>query len=181
MRGNETGTLPKWTKTTGRTTTTTRSKPSSRQEKRERRPSSNDDVDVHSRTTYTGMDREIVEEFISVTMDPKHYSSWSAAAATKSSQERARARACVYIIRVRCVIRTCWNCIIFYCNNYIESYQLYNSPFHNGFKKKKKIRILLSSGVTGYIRRGDDRWTRSHHGPSAHTLQLLLISINFII
>jgi len=42
-----------------------------RPERRERRPS-NDAVDVHR--AYTGMDREIVEEFISVTMDPKHYS-----------------------------------------------------------------------------------------------------------
>lgn len=45
-------------------------KPAVRPEKRERRQSN--DVDIHR--AYTGMDREIVEEFISVTMDPKHYS-----------------------------------------------------------------------------------------------------------
>lgn len=45
-------------------------KPARPENRPERRPS--DDVDVHR--AYTGMDREIVEEFISVTMDPKHYS-----------------------------------------------------------------------------------------------------------
>ncbi|VVC35637.1 CD20-like family [Cinara cedri] len=62
---DETETLPKW-----KSRTTPKSKITRLQEKRERRPS--DDVDIHR--AYTGMDREIVEEFISVTMDPKHYS-----------------------------------------------------------------------------------------------------------
>jgi hypothetical protein len=56
--------LPKW-----KSKTIQKPKPT-RMEKRERRPSN--DLDIHR--IYTGMDREIVEEFISVTMDPKHYS-----------------------------------------------------------------------------------------------------------
>lgn len=59
----ETGTLPKWKSRTAQKPRLARS------EKRERRPST--DIDVHK--TYTNMDREIVEEFISVTIDPKHY------------------------------------------------------------------------------------------------------------
>ncbi|XP_025423788.1 uncharacterized protein LOC112693092 isoform X1 [Sipha flava] len=61
---DETGALPKW-----KSKTIQKPKPT-RMEKRERRPSN--DLDIHR--IYTGMDREIVEEFISVTMDPKHYS-----------------------------------------------------------------------------------------------------------
>lgn len=62
---DDSGTLTKW-----KSRTTPKPKTPRLHEKRERRPS--DDVDVHR--AYTGMDREIVEEFISVTMDPKHYS-----------------------------------------------------------------------------------------------------------
>ncbi|XP_029343769.1 uncharacterized protein LOC100569865 [Acyrthosiphon pisum] len=63
---DETRTLPKWKSHR----TAPKLKPA-RPDRRERRPS-NDAADVHR--AYTGMDREIVEEFISVTMDPKHYS-----------------------------------------------------------------------------------------------------------
>lgn len=63
---DETKTLPKWKSHR----TAPKLKPA-KLERRERRPS-NDAADVHR--AYTGMDREIVEEFISVTMDPKHYS-----------------------------------------------------------------------------------------------------------
>lgn len=71
---DESRTSPKW-----KSRTTLRNPKHARPEKRERRPSS--DIDVHR--AYTGMDREIVEEFISVTMDPKHYSWLNASRAQK--------------------------------------------------------------------------------------------------